>query len=85
MNEKEQDKDQRLANIEATLKNIYKVLKPTRWEMFVQGLWRAVGYIVGLMLAIVIIGWFLNMIGVIPFMSEFSENMKNVLNIARTK
>jgi len=25
------------------------------------------------------------MIGVIPFMSEFSENMKNVLNIARTK
>jgi hypothetical protein len=85
MNEKEQDKDQRLANIEVTLKNIYKVLKPTRWEMFVQGLWRAVGYLVGLMLAIVIIGWFLNMIGVIPFMSEFSENMKNVLNTARTK
>ena len=85
MNEKEQDKDQRLANIEVTLKNIYKVLKPTRWEMFVQGLWRAVGYLVGLMLTIVIIGWFLNMIGVIPFMSEFSENMKNVLNIARTK
>ncbi|MEI6190895.1 MAG: hypothetical protein WCP24_00825 [bacterium] len=85
MNEKEQDKDQRLANIEVTLKNIYKVLKPTRWEMFVQGLWRAVGYLVGLMLAIVLIGWFLNMIGVIPFMSEFSENMKNVLNIARTK
>ena len=85
-NEKEKEnKDQRLANIEATLKNIYKVLKPTRWEMFVQGLWRAVGYLVGLMLAIVLIGWFLNMIGVIPFMSEFSENMKNVLNIARTK
>jgi hypothetical protein len=83
--EQEQDKDQRLANIEVTLKNIYKVLKPTRWEMFVQGLWRAVGYLVGLMLAIVIIGWFLNMIGVIPFMSEFSENMKNVLNTARTK
>ena len=85
MKEKEQDKDQRLSDIEVTLKNIYKVLKPTRWEMFVQGLWRAVGYLVGLMLAIVLIGWFLNMIGVIPFMSEFSENMKNVLNIARTK
>jgi hypothetical protein len=86
MTEKEQEnRDQKLAEIEITLKKIFKVLKPTRWEMFVQGLWRAVGYFVGLMLAIVLIGWLLNIIGVVPFMSEFSENMKNVLNIARTK
>ncbi len=81
----QENKEQKLEEMEVTLKKIYKVLNPTRWEMFTQGLWRAVGYLVGLMLTIVIISWFLNMIGVVPFMSEFSENMKDILNIARTK
>ena len=53
--------------------------------MFTQGIWRGLGYLIGLMIAIVFIGWFLNVIGVIPFLSQFSENMKDVLNVARSK
>jgi hypothetical protein len=81
----EENRDQKLAEIESTLQNIQQILKPTRWQMFVQGLWRAVGYLVGLILAIAIIGWILNIIGLIPFFSDFSENMKEILRLARTK
>ncbi len=81
----EDNRDQKLAEIESTLQDIQKILKPTRWQMFVQGLWRAVGYLVGLILAIAIIGWILNIIGLIPFFSDFSENMKEILRLARTK
>lgn len=77
--------DKKLEEIEATLKDIHKLLKPSRWELFVQGLWRAVGYLVGLIVTIAIIGWFLNIIGLIPFFREFAESMKDILEIARTK
>jgi hypothetical protein len=81
----DQDKDKKLAEIEATLEDIHKILKPSRWEMFVQGLWRAAGYLVGLGLTILIIGWILNIMGLIPFLKDFSESMREILNIARTK
>jgi hypothetical protein len=76
---------EKLEAIENTLVEIRRILKPTRWQMFVQGLWRAVGYLVGLVLAIAIIGWFLNIIGLVPALSTFSQNMQEILNIARTK
>jgi hypothetical protein len=76
---------EKLEAIENTLVEIRRILKPTRWQMFVQGLWRAVGYLVGLILAIAIIGWFLNIIGLVPAFSTFSQNMQEILNIARTK
>lgn len=81
----EEDREKRLTEIETTLKDIYKVLRPTRWQMFVQGMWRAVGYLFGLILAIAIVGWLLNIIGLIPWLSDFSESMKEILNLARTK
>ena len=77
--------NKKLEEIETTLKDIHKILKPSRWELFVQGLWRAVGYLVGLVATIAIVGWFLNIIGLIPFFKEFAENMKDILEIARTK
>ncbi len=81
----DEERNKKIDKIEEILKNIYKILRPTRWRMFIEGLWRAIGYFTGLMLAIIILGWFLNMIGVIPFMSEFSENMKEVLNVVKNK
>ncbi len=81
----DEDRNKKLEEIEKTLKDIHKILKQTRWQMFVQGLWRAFGYLVGLILAIVIIGWLFNIIGLIPFLSNFSHEMKDVLNIARTR
>jgi len=79
------EQTKKLAEIERTLKEIHKVIKPTRWQLFVQGFWRAIGYLIGLVLAVAIIGWLLNIIGLIPFMTEFSENLKDVLNIARSQ
>lgn len=81
----DEERNKKIDEIEATLKDIKNILIRTRWEMFVEGLWKAVGYFIGLTLAIIIAGWVLNMIGVIPFMSEFSENMKGILNVARSK
>jgi hypothetical protein len=76
---------EKLEAIENNLVEIRRILKPTRWQMFVQGMWRAVGYLIGLILAIAIIGWFLNIIGLVPAFSTFSQNMQEILNIARTK
>jgi len=81
----DEERNKKIDEIETTLKDIKNILIRTRWEMFVEGLWKAVGYFIGLTLAIIIAGWVLNMIGVIPFMSEFSENMKEVLNVAKGK
>jgi len=81
----DEERNKKIDEIETTLKDIKKILIRTRWEMFAEGIWKAVGYIVGLTLAMVIAGWILNMIGVIPFMSEFSENMKGVLNVVKGK
>lgn len=83
--ENENEREHRLEQIEITLKDIHRILKPTRWEMFVQGLWRAVGYLFGLILAIAIVGWLLNVIGLIPFMTDFSNTMKGILDVAKTK
>lgn len=80
-----EEHEKKLVEIEKTLKDIQGILKPTRWRLFVEGLWRAVGYLIGLILAIVILSWLLNVIGLIPFMNEFSNNMKEVLGNARTK
>jgi len=80
-----EDNNNKLDTIEKTLLDIHKILKPTRWQLFTRGLWWAVGYIFGLMLAVIIIGWFLNTIGVIPFMSEFTQEMKDVLNVVKTR
>lgn len=81
----EEEKNKKLDEIQLTLNNIYKVLKPTRYQMFVQGLWRAVGYLVGLILAIVVVGWLLNLLGFIPFLSNISENLKDILEAVKTR
>jgi hypothetical protein len=81
----EEDKNKKLEEIQETVNNIYKVLKPSRWQLFVQGLWRAMGYFTGLLLAIAVVGWILNILGFIPFMSDFSNKMQEILYIAKNK
>lgn len=81
----EEDKNQRLENIENLLKEIHKVLKPTRLQLFFQGLWRAAGYLVGLILAIAILGWLLNVLGLIPSFTNLSENLQEILDVVKSK
>ena len=78
-----QNENEKLAEIESTLKEIYKIMKPSRWQMLVEGLWRGVGYLIGVLLAVAILGWVLNVIGVIPFLSDFSSDMKEVLKTTK--
>lgn len=63
-------------NLEMMNINIF----PTRWKLFVQGLWRAVGYLVGLLLAVALLGWMLNIIGIVPIFQEVADKLKIILN-----
>ncbi len=69
----------KLDQINQKLESMDRALNPTRWRMFVQGLWRAAGYIIGILIAALILGWILNIIGLIPFLKDFSIEAKNVL------
>lgn len=58
--------------------------KPSRWWLFIQGVWRGFGYLIGLIIAIALLGWFLNIIGVIPFLKDISYELKAILTDIRT-
>ncbi len=45
-----------LDQINQKLESMDRALNPSRWRMFVQGLWRAVGYIIGIVIAALILG-----------------------------
>ena len=81
----EQQLNSKLEEMQKSLHNIEKSLNPSRWNMLVQGLWRGVGYLIGLVIAVALLGWMLNAIGVIPFLNTFSQDMKEILNNARIK
>ena len=73
-----------LDQINQKLESMDQALNPTRRKMFVQGLWRAIGYIIGIVIAALILGWVLNMIGLIPFLKDFSTEARSVLeNVKR--
>jgi hypothetical protein len=70
----------KLDAIHETLKNINESQHPSHWKLLKEGLWRGIGYLVGLIVAVALIGWLLNVIGVIPFLTQFSQDMKEILN-----
>lgn len=66
--------------LEKKLDAINDALKPSRWKMFVQGIYRAIGYLIGLVLIIAIFGWVLNRLGVVPFLKDISIQLKGILD-----
>jgi|LakMenEpi03Aug12_release.lakeMendotaPanAssembly.Ray.scaffolds.fasta_scaffold5521462_1 tetrahydromethanopterin S-methyltransferase subunit G len=81
----DEDRNKKLEEIEKTLKEIKGILTLTRWQMFAQGVWRAIGYLIGLILAIIIISWVLNMMGYVPFLNGTSETLKGAFDSARSR
>ena len=76
----DQELKNRLEEIQKSLSSMEKSLrKPTRWGFVAEGLWRGVGYLIGLVIAVAIFGWLLNIVGVIPFLNNFSQDMKEIL------
>ncbi len=70
----------KLEVLSSKLDDINKSLKPTRWKLFVQGLWRAIGYLIGIVVAVALLGWMLKLIGVIPMFQEISGKLTSILN-----
>ncbi|MEI8339640.1 MAG: DUF5665 domain-containing protein [bacterium] len=75
----------KLDEIEVTLKDVDDSLNPSHWKLLKEGLWRGVGYLIGVLVAFAILGWILNVIGVIPFLQDFSQTMRDNLQNVRTK
>lgn len=76
---------QHLEIISSKLEDINKTLNPNRFQLFLQGLWRAFGYLIGLVLATVLITWALNILGVISFLQDISDQLLNALNNINSK
>jgi hypothetical protein len=79
----EPDLKEELDLINSRLERINNSLSPTRWRMLVQGLWRAVGYIIGLVLAVALLGWMLNIVGVVPALQDVSNSLNIILQDIR--
>ena len=76
--------------INTNLNQIKKNSKSGIWRAFFNGMFGAFGYLVGIILVVVIVGWFLNKIGLLgPFQQQwkkfetFMSQAENTLNSAQ--
>jgi hypothetical protein len=73
----DQLKDKKIEELNKNLEGInYKM--GNLWFAFGKGLLTGLGSVIGAGVAIIIIGWFLNVIGVIPALKETSDAWRNV-------
>lgn len=71
-----------ISEIKRHLARIDKALNSS-WRSFVRGTFQGLGSIVGATIIIVLIGWILNVIGVIPEFKEYVEEFKVMLQDVR--
>ncbi len=72
----EQLKDKRLDDLNTNLAGINRSLR-NYWLAFGKGLLTGLGSVLGAGIAIIIIGWFLNVIGVIPALKNSADQWRN--------
>lgn len=72
----EQLKDKKLDELNDNLSGINSKLG-NYWSAFFKGLLTGLGSVLGAGVAIILIGWFLNVIGVIPALSKSAEQWRN--------
>lgn len=66
-------------------KNIIAVEKAVHvrlWKSFLDGAVRGVGYLFGVVLALALIGWILNIVGVIPAFKEQVDSWRDLIDKA---
>ncbi len=73
----EQLKDKRIDELNENLDKINYRLG-NFWLSFVKGLLTGFGSVLGAGLAIILIGWFLNIVGVVPALKKQSEEWKKI-------
>lgn len=76
-------KDKRLEELNANLEGINRKLG-NMWFAFGKGLLTGLGSVLGAGLAVILIGWFLNVIGVIPALQSTAEDWRSVFQQTQT-
>jgi hypothetical protein len=72
-----------LLEINKSLTEIKNKKKPGIWRAFFNGMFSAFGYVVGIALVIVIIGWILNKTGLLPAFREQVKDFQVILQGAK--
>lgn len=71
----DQLKDKRLEELNTNLEGINRKMG-NYWSAFARGLLTGLGSVIGAGVAIILIGWFLNVIGVIPALKNTSDEWR---------
>ncbi len=56
---------------------------PGIWRAFFNGMFGALGYVVGIAIIVVALAWILNKIGVLPAFQQQMQNFSDVINAAK--
>lgn len=72
-------KDKRLTEINDNLEKINKNLQPNYWITLGRGMLTGFGSVLGAGIAVLLIGWFLNIIGIIPALKNYANDFRNAV------
>jgi hypothetical protein len=69
------------AHLEAINRNVYSVNAKLagKWNAFVRGILTGFGSVLGAFIAVAIIGYILNLVGIIPSLKSEVDSWKNIL------
>lgn len=70
--------NEHLLTLEKQLEGL--VRKDRHWSQFIAGVFYGLGYVTGAVVLVVIIGWVLNIIGIIPAFNNYISEFKNTLD-----
>ncbi len=72
-----------LEKIESELKEIKLQQKGSRWQSLRNGLWQGAGAIIGGVAAVIVLGWILSFLGVIPGFGEMAHYIQQAFQQSR--
>ncbi len=74
---------EKLTEISNELEEIKHKVAPSRWRVLRNGLYQGAGVVLGGALAVVLIGWLLSFLGVIPGFHDTAEYLQDIVNSRR--
>ncbi|MBP6860197.1 MAG: hypothetical protein KBC38_01380 [Candidatus Pacebacteria bacterium] len=74
---------EKLTEISNELEEIKHKVAPTRWRVLRNGLYQGAGVVLGGAIAVVLIGWLLAFLGVIPGFHDTAEYLRGIVETRR--
>jgi uncharacterized membrane protein HdeD (DUF308 family) len=71
---------EQLQRVEGTLREIRDNTANSWWLFLVSGALRGIGFTVGTVIAVALVGWLLSIFGIIPGLSELSHYLRPALD-----